>query len=152
MPPEIHGVRDRLSQAGIELPGVSSPVSRYVPMRVFGKLAFCAGVTSDGKRGSVEIDATIEDALEASASAAKRQLAYIEQAIGSLDEVSEVLRLTGYVACAPGFVHMPAVLDVASGIFLAAFGEAGQHARSAVGVASLPLGELVELEAVLVLK
>lgn len=152
MPAAVHGVRERLSSAGITLPEVSPPASRYVPLKRFGELAFCAGVTSDGNRGTVGIDATLEDAVEASVIAAKRQLAYIERAIGSLDLVSEVLRLTGYVACVPGFVDMPKVLDAASEIFLTAFGEVGSHARSAVGVAGLPLGELVELEAVLVLR
>ncbi|MCU1656717.1 MAG: Endoribonuclease [Pseudonocardiales bacterium] len=145
-------VRTRLAAAGLDLPVVDAPRSRYVPMRISGAIAFCAGVTSDGMTGTVGVDATTEQAVLAAEHAALRQLAYIESELGSLDAVHAVLRLTGYVACATGFGDAPVVIDAASAVFLTAFGDDGRHARSAVGVAGLPLGALVELEAVLALR
>jgi enamine deaminase RidA (YjgF/YER057c/UK114 family) len=145
-------VRDRLTAAGIELPEVRPPSQRYVPMRRYGQLAFCAGVTSDGIYGTVGLGATLEDGEAAAAIAACRALSYIENEVGSLDAVADILRLTGYVACVPGFREVPLVINAASDILLTAFGEQGRHARSAIGVASLPVGALVEIELVLSLR
>jgi enamine deaminase RidA (YjgF/YER057c/UK114 family) len=142
-------VRSRLQAAGLELPPVTAPRSRYVPLRCHGGVAFCAGVTSDGLTGMAGDGCPVGRAREAAQLAALRQLAYLEAGLGSLDEVADVLRLTGYVACVPGFGRTPEVVDAASEVYLAAFGpEHGAHARSAVGVAGLPGGALVELEAV----
>jgi enamine deaminase RidA (YjgF/YER057c/UK114 family) len=141
-------VRARLAAARLELPAVAAPRSRYVPLRRHGDLVFCAGVTSDGVTGLAG-ECAIELARAAARVAALRQLAYLEAGIGSLDAVTGVLRMTGYVACTPGFGGTPEVIDAASEVFLAAFGPAsGAHARSAVGVAGLPGGALVELEAI----
>jgi enamine deaminase RidA (YjgF/YER057c/UK114 family) len=142
-------VRGRLAAAGIELPEVLPPSQRYVPLRRYGQLAFCAGVTSDGIFGTAGLDATIEDAQAAAAIAACRALSYVEQELGTLDAVADVLRMTGYVAAVAGFGDVPLAINAASDILLTAFGDAGRHARSAIGVASLPMGALVEIELVL---
>jgi enamine deaminase RidA (YjgF/YER057c/UK114 family) len=145
-------VRGRLKAAGIELPEVQPPSQRYVPLRRFGQLAFCAGVTSDGIYGTAGLDATVEDGHAAAANAACRALSFIETELGTLDAVQDILRLTGYVACVPGFTDVPLAINAASDILLIAFGDAGRHARSSIGVASLPEGALVEIELVLSLK
>jgi enamine deaminase RidA (YjgF/YER057c/UK114 family) len=144
-------VRGRLTAAGIELPEVLPPSQRYVPMRRYGQLAFCAGVTSDGIYGTAGLDATLEDGQAAAAIAARRALSYIEKELGSLDLVDGILRMTGYVACVAGFPAVPLAINAASDILLMAFGDAG-HARSAIGVASLPDCALVEIELVLAVK
>jgi enamine deaminase RidA (YjgF/YER057c/UK114 family) len=146
-------VRSRLIDAGLALPGVDAPRSRYVPLRVHAGVAYCAGVTSDGMTGVVGDDATVEEAMLAARHAALRQLAYVESGLGSLDVVADVLRLTGYVCCRAGFAGTPDVVDAASVVYLNAFGpDHGRHARSAIGVAGLPGGALIELEVVLALR
>jgi enamine deaminase RidA (YjgF/YER057c/UK114 family) len=149
---ETSQARARLSQAGIELPEVLLPAARYVPMRRYGRLAFCAGVTSDGIYGTAGVDATAQDGQAAAELAARRALSYVENELGSLDAVADVLRLTGYVACVPGFREVPMVVNAASDVLLTAFGDAGRHARSAIGVVALPVGALVEIELVLTLR
>jgi enamine deaminase RidA (YjgF/YER057c/UK114 family) len=140
--------RERLAAAGLALPAVARPTSLYVPVRVFAGVAYCAGVTSDGHVGVVGATAGMPEALAAARSAALRQLAYLEAEIGSLDGGIRLLRLTGFVCCISGFADTPAVIDAASQMYLTALGDAdGAHARSAIGVAGLPGGALVELEA-----
>src|SRR5947209_4204931 len=99
-------VRSRLAAAGHALPEVAAPRSRYVPLRRHGDLVFCAGVTSEGITGLAG-ECAMELARMAARVAALRQLAYLEAGIGSLDAVTGVLRLTGYVACTPGFGGTP---------------------------------------------
>ena len=86
-------VRGRLAAAGIELPEVSPPSQRYVPLRRCGQLAFCAGVTSDGINGTAGLDATMQDGQAAAAIAARRALHYIENELGSLDAVADIMRM-----------------------------------------------------------
>jgi len=106
-----------------------------------------------GEVGIVEsVDATVEDARGAARVAALRALAYLQQQIGSLDQVHGVMRLTGYVSCGPGVTDTPHVIDAASDVLTTAFGERGRHARSAVGVSSLPGGALVEVELIVALE
>ncbi|MDT5286618.1 MAG: hypothetical protein QOF88_1507 [Mycobacterium sp.] len=145
-------VEHRLAAGGMVLPEVAPPVSNYIPARRLHDLVFCAGVTSEGATGTVGVDATVEDARGAARVAALRALAYLQQQIGSLDQVHGVMRLTGYVSCGPGFTGTPQVIDAASDVLIAAFGERGRHARSAVGVSSLPGGALVEVELIVALE
>ncbi|MBB5161238.1 RidA family protein [Mycobacterium sp. AZCC_0083] len=145
-------VEHRLAAAGMMLPEVAPPVSNYIPGCRFHDLVFCAGVTSEGATGTVGVDATVEDARGAARVAALRALAYLQQQIGSLDQVHGVMRLTGYVSCGPGVTDTPHVIDAASDVLTTAFGERGRHARSAVGVSSLPGGALVEVELIVALE
>lgn len=145
------GVEDRLAGLGIELPPVPSPVASYIPVVVSGGLAFVAGqiplvegeLLARGKLGA-ELDA------EAGADAARRcaiqALSALRAELGSLDRIRRIVRLTVFVASAPGFTDQPKVANGASDLLGEVFGELGKHARSAVGVAELPLGAPVEVE------
>lgn len=147
-------VRQRLEAAGYQLPDAPSALGRYVPARLAGGLLFTAGqlpvrngslITS----GLVGEEVPEEVAHECAAIAALNALAAASTVV-SLDEVKAVVQVVGYVASAEGFLRQPAVVDGASEVVLAAFGEeAGRHARVAVGVAELPLGAPVEVSLVL---
>lgn len=139
--------RTRLAAAGWTIPEPYVVRSEYVPTRLHRDVLYCAGLTSplQGRAGD-EVD--VEHAQAAARQCALLQLAAIEQALGTLDRVASVLRLTGYVYARPGFAETPKILDAASEVFLTAFGEAGRHVRSAVAVAGLPGGASVELEAI----
>lgn len=141
-------VRQRLEDAGIALPAYVAPRSQYKPIRRFGDVVYCAGVTSDGITGRVSADGDLEHARAAARLCACRQLAALEACLGALEQVAVVLRVTGYVACEDGFTQTPEVMDAASEVFIAAYGEAGQHVRSAIGVRALPGDCTVELDLV----
>jgi enamine deaminase RidA (YjgF/YER057c/UK114 family) len=118
--------------------------------RTSGQLPRIDGVlTCLGRLGD---DVTVEDGREAAAVCALNALAVLEVALGSLDRVQRVLTVTGYVASAPDFHKQPAVIDGASRVLAAVFGEAGRHTRSAVGVAALPRGGAVEIEVTVAVK
>lgn len=147
-------VAGRLRLLGRELPGVPRPAGSYVPAVVSGALVFTAGQlplvggepTLTGKVGG---SVSAEEAREAAVVCALNALAAVESVeSGTLDRVARVVKVTGFVASAPGFNGQPGVLNGASELLGAAFGEAGVHARSAVGVAELPFDAPVELELV----
>ena len=145
------GVEDRLAGLGIELPPVPSPVASYIPVVVSGGLAFVAGqiplsegeVLVTGKLGA-ELDAVA--GADAARRCAIQALAALRAELGSLDRIRRIVRLTVFVASAPGFTDQPKVANGASDLLGEVFGEPGKHARSAVGVAELPLGAPVEVE------
>jgi enamine deaminase RidA (YjgF/YER057c/UK114 family) len=142
----------RLRDLGIELPEVVTPAGAYVPAVRSGSLVFTAGqlpvvagrLVSTGKVGA-EIDAG--EAAGLARSCALNALAAVHALVG-IDAVRRVVKVTGFVASAPGFTEQPAVIDGASALFGEVFGDAGGHARSAVGVAELPKNAPVELEIV----
>jgi enamine deaminase RidA (YjgF/YER057c/UK114 family) len=142
----------RLRDLGIELPEVVTPAGAYVPAVQSGSLVFTAGqlpvvagrLVSTGKVGA-EIDAG--EAAGLARSCALNALAAVHALVG-IDSVRRVVKVTGFVASAPGFTEQPAVIDGASALFGEVFGDAGGHARSAVGVAELPKNAPVELEIV----
>lgn len=145
-------VEQRLRELGYELPQVPKPAGSYVPAVRSGALIFTAGQiplaggepTHTGKVGDA---VSVEEAQEAAATCALNALAAIESAEpGSLDRIRRVVKVTGFVASAPNFNGQPAVLNGASELLGAALGEAGVHARSAVGVAELPFDAPVEVE------
>ena len=140
----------RLAELGIRLPPVAAPVASYVPavrsgQQVYtsGQLPFVdGGLRRTGKvGGSVDEEAAAQDAKICTLNA----LAAIDDLVG-LDSVARIVRVVGYVASAEGFTGQPRVVNGASELLGKIFGEAGQHARSAVGVAELPLGAPVEVE------
>jgi enamine deaminase RidA (YjgF/YER057c/UK114 family) len=137
----------RLAAAGWTIPEPYVVRAQYVPARLHREVLYCAGLTSP-LRGRVGDEVDVRHARAAARQCALLQLAAIDQALGSLDRVASVLRLTGYVYAQPGFAESPEVLDAASEVFVTAFGEAGRHARSAVAVAGLPGGASVELEVI----
>lgn len=142
----------RLTELGIELPPVATPVAAYVPAIKVGQQVWTSGqlplidgtLTSTGKVGA---EVTEADATRAARQCALNALAAVHDLVG-LDNVARVVKVVGYVASDPEFVNQPAVINGASELIGEVFGEAGAHARSAVGVQSLPLGAPVEVELV----
>lgn len=141
----------RLTALGIELPPVPAPVAAYVPSRKTGNLLFVSGQIpfADGKlmaTGRVP-DLVSQDTAKACArQCTLNGLAVVREALGSLDRVAKVVRVGCFVASEPGFGGQPGIANEASELMLAVFGEAGRHARAAVGSVSLPLNVPVEIE------
>ena len=137
------GVEDRLAALGLKLPDAPAPAANYVPYVVSGGLAFIAGQApvADGKYqsvGRVGAEVTLEQAQAAARLCALNVLAQVKAAAGGdWSRVTRCVRLCGYVSSAPGFFEQPKVLDGASDLVVQAMGEAGKHARSALGVAAL---------------
>ena len=144
-------VEARLRDLGIQVPALPPPVAVYVPAVQTGNLVFASGQTPtiDGVlqvQGRLGDNVSIEDGQRAARLAALNCIAEVRGLLGSLDRVARVVRLTGFVASAPGFNQQPAVINGASQLIEEIFGEAGRHARSAIGVAELPGGAPVEVE------
>ncbi|MGV8874815.1 MAG: RidA family protein [Rhodococcus sp. (in: high G+C Gram-positive bacteria)] len=141
---------DRLAELGIELPEVVPPLAAYVPAVHVGSLVYTSGqlpivdgnLTSVGKVGS---DVSVDDATAAARICALNALAAVHALVG-IDSVTRVVKAVGFVASASGFIGQPGVINGASNVIGEIFGDAGKHARSAVGVAELPLGASVEVE------
>ncbi|MDP9328359.1 MAG: RidA family protein [Actinomycetota bacterium] len=143
-------ILQRLSELGLELPAVPVPVASYVPVTVAGGLAFVSGQIpmSEGRPlavGTLGSDVTVAEAQHAAAQAALQAISALRVALGSLDRVKRVAQVTVYVAAIPGFLEHPEVANGASELFIGVFGEAGQHARAAIGMSSLPRGASVEV-------
>jgi enamine deaminase RidA (YjgF/YER057c/UK114 family) len=141
----------RLTTLGLALPPPPKPVASYVPAVRSGTLLFLSGILpmKDGKpawTGKIGRDLTVEQGVEAARLACLNALAVVKAEIGSLDAVSRIVRLGGHVASAEGFTQQPAVVNGASDLLVAIFGDAGRHARLALGAYELPLGAAIELE------
>ncbi|MEY9842965.1 RidA family protein [Streptacidiphilus sp. MAP5-3] len=138
----------RLEAAGIRLPEAPKPVASFTPCRVDGDLAFVSGQIADGVRGRVGADIDAAGAIEAARQCAINVLAQLQAGLGSLDRVAALLKLTVFVNSVPEFEEPHVVANGASDLLIELLGEQGRHARSAVCVASLPLGAPVEVEAI----
>jgi enamine deaminase RidA (YjgF/YER057c/UK114 family) len=146
-------VADRLAELGLTLPAVAAPVASYVPAVRTGNLVWTSGqlpfvdgsLAATGKVGA-EVDAG--RAQELARVCALNALAAVAAEVGDLDRVRRVVKVVGYVASAPAFFGQPGVVNGASDLLSEVFGDAGRHARSAVGVAALPLDAPVEVEVV----
>jgi enamine deaminase RidA (YjgF/YER057c/UK114 family) len=143
-------VSDRLAELGITLPPVAAPVAAYLPAVRTGDLVYTSGQlpTVAGEMaatGRVGAEVSTEDAVAAARACALNALAAVDALVG-LDAVRRVVKVLGFVASAPGFTDQPVVVNGASELLGDVFGPAGQHARSAVGVAELPKGAPVEVE------
>ena len=144
-------IEQRLIELGIVLPEAASPSFNYVPVTLHRGLAHVAGqlpkvdgeVRVQGKAGGA---VSLETARGEARICILQGLACLKQALGALDRIERVLKVTGFVASAPGFNDQPKVLDAASDLLGEILGEAGRHARSAVGVAELPRNAAVEIE------
>jgi enamine deaminase RidA (YjgF/YER057c/UK114 family) len=147
-PPEGPGPERRLAELGLELPTLRPRVGLYEGWVLAGDLLFLSGQGADGWVGRLGADLTVEQGRKAARDCALNLLAQARDALGDLDQVGQVVKLVGFVACTPNFTAVPAVVDGASALLVELFGERGRHARSAVGVAALPLGFAVELELV----
>jgi enamine deaminase RidA (YjgF/YER057c/UK114 family) len=145
----------KLQQLGIQLPTPPAPVANYVRAVRVGNLLFLAGHgphTADGKIayvGKVGRDVSVEDGARAARLVGLNLLASAREALGSLDRVKRVVKVLGMVNSAEGFGDQPKVINGFSDLMVEVFGEAGRHARSAVGMAALPFGISVEIEMIL---
>jgi len=147
-------IETRIAEMGIALPAAAAPAANYVPFMRSGNLLFTAGQLPlrDGKlasTGLVGADLDVVAGQDTARQCAINILAQAKAALGSLDSVARIVKITVFVASAPGFTQQHLVANGASDLLAEVFGEAGQHARSAVGVASLPLDAPVEIEAII---
>ena len=141
----------RLEELGIDIPAVAAPVANYVPAKTTGNLLYTAGQLPfvDGAlvaTGKVGAEVTATEAVELARICTLNALAAAQSVLGSLDRITQVVKVNGFVASAPDFIGQPGVLNGASELLGEIFGDIGIHARAAVGVAVLPLDAPVELE------
>jgi len=147
-------VTARLQELGLELPAVAAPVAAYIPATVNGDLVWTSGqlpfvagaLPGTGKVGDGDGQVTAADAKEYARTCALNAIAAAAAAVGGVDRLTGVFKVTGFVASDPSFTGQPGVINGASELLGEVFGEAGAHSRSAVGVAVLPLDAPVEVE------
>jgi enamine deaminase RidA (YjgF/YER057c/UK114 family) len=144
-------VETRLLQLKLELPQPPKPLAAYIPAKQTGSLVFTAGQLPmvNGElisKGLLGQEVEIDEANKAARVCTLNALAAVKGVIGDLDRIKQIVRVVGYVASVPTFTQQPAVVNGASELLLEIFGEAGKHARSAVGMAVLPLNASVEIE------
>ena len=149
----MSAVEDRLAELGLTVPEVAKPLAAYVPAVRSGGLVWTSGQlpTVAGEMqatGKVGAEVSVEQAAELARLCALNAIAAIKGVVEDLDQVERIVKVVGYVASAPSFFRQPAVVNGASELLGAAFGEAGKHARSAIGVAVLPLDAPVEIEVI----
>ena len=145
---------EKLTSLGLALPEAPKPVATYVPAVQTGNLLFLSGVLPmrNGQlafTGKLGRDLTVPEGIEAAKAAILNALAIAKQELGSLDRITRVVKVVGHVASADGFAEQPQVLNGASDLLVAIFGDAGRHARVATGAAELPRGAAVEIEVIL---
>ncbi|MBB6465109.1 RidA family protein [Aminobacter carboxidus] len=147
-------IEKRLSDLGITLPAAAAPAANYVPFMASGNLVFTAGQLplKDGKliaTGLLGRDVDVEGGKEAARQCAVNILAQAKAALGDLEKIKRIVKISVFVASSSDFTEQHLVANGASDFLVAALGERGKHARSAVGVASLPLNAAVEIEAII---
>jgi enamine deaminase RidA (YjgF/YER057c/UK114 family) len=140
-------IETRLQTLGHTLPPPLAPVANYLSTKVSGTLLLVSGRVSRA-RGEVGSDLTVAQAAVAARDTVLDLLAIIKQDIGTLDRIASIEQLRGFVRSAPGFVQQRAVIDGASDLLVALWGESGRHARTATGAAQLPFGAAVQLDMV----
>ena len=142
-----------LAALGHTLPEPVAAVANYVPTLIFGNFLYVSGQISVGPEGPLKgrlgTDLDIEDGQNAARLCCLNILAQAKAALGSLDRIGQVIRLTGYVNAAPDFIDHPKVINGASDLMVEVLGERGRHTRAAVGVSGLPLGVAVEIDAII---
>ena len=147
-------VEKKLADIGLTLPTAATPVANYIPFVRVGSLLFVSGqicLDASGKlvaKGQLGASVSLGDGQKAARACAANLLAHVKSAVGDLDNVVRVVRLSGFVNSAPGFPDGPKVLNGASDVMVAAFGDKGRHARTTVGVAALPNEAAVEVEGI----
>ncbi|WP_336987468.1 RidA family protein [Altererythrobacter aquiaggeris] len=146
-------IEEKLASLGIVLPQPAAPVASYVAavehsgvLYVSGQLPFVGGNLITGKLGD---DTSLEHGIDAARACGLMILAQAKAVLGSLDRVERVIKLGGFVNCVPDFTDQPKVINGASDLMFEVFGDAGRHARAAVGVPALPLGAAVEVDAII---
>lgn len=149
----MHPIEARLAELGVTLPDAPAPAANYVPFVAVGNLLHVSGQISQGPEGFIKgrlgADMTVEQGAEAARRCAISLLAQVRRACnGDLSRLVRVVKLTGFVNSTPDFTDQPKVINGASDFLVAALGDAGRHARSAVSAASLPFGVAVEIEGI----
>ena len=144
-------IENKIKDLGLQLPEPPKPLAAYIPAKQVGNLVFTAGQLPivNGQiilKGLLGQDVEIDPAYNAAKICTLNALSAIKGVIGDLDKIKQVVRVVGYVASVPTFTQQPAVVNGASELLLEIFGENGKHARSAVGMAVLPLNAAVEIE------
>jgi len=144
-------ITERLRALDISLPEAPQPLGAYIPSVKAGNLVFVSGTLPlrEGKvlyPGKLGLEVSLEEGVAASRIALLNSLAILRQELGQLERINQIVKLGGFVASAPGFSQQPLVLNGASNLLFELFGEKGRHARSAVGVAELPLNAPVEID------
>lgn len=144
-------IEDKLKQLSITLPIPPKPAGSYIPVVISGNLAFVSGQIpmQDGKvlyTGKVPSERSIEEAQSAAKMCAINLLAQLKSNLGSLDKITKIIRVSGFVNCTPEFSEQPKIINAASDLLFEIFGEKGKHSRIAVGVSSLPLNSTVEID------
>ena len=149
-------IDQRIAALGLSLPEPAAPVAAYVPVveagglaHVSGQIPFIGGELVKGRLGE---DMSLEQGIEAAQACGVMVLAQFKAALGSLDRVERIVKLGVFVNSTPAFTDQPKVANGASELMVAVFGDAGKHARSAVGVPALPLGVAVEVDAVVAVR
>ncbi|MEZ0260554.1 MAG: RidA family protein [Alphaproteobacteria bacterium] len=146
----------RLAALGITIPDLAPPVANYVPFTISGKTLYISGQLPGAggqmTKGHLGKDVSLEDGQKAARVCAINIVAQAKAALGDLDKISRCLRLGGFVASTPEFTDHPKVVNGASDLIVEVFGDAGKHARAAVGVSALPLGAAVEVDAIFEIK
>lgn len=147
-----HDVESRLAALGLTLPAAPAPAANYVPSVISGSMLYVSGQVSQVNGaliiGRLGEDMSTEQGAEAARACALSLLAQAKAAVGDFSRIQRVVKLTGFVNCTPEFWDQPKVINGASDLMVAVLGDAGRHARSAVGSSSLPLGVAVEIEAI----
>jgi enamine deaminase RidA (YjgF/YER057c/UK114 family) len=144
----------KLAQIGVAIPTPAPPIANYVPSVRVGALLFVSGqlcLDAGGQlvaKGKLGDGVSIADGQKAARACAANLLAHVKAAVGDLDNVVRVVRLGGFVSAVPAFVEVPKVVNGASDVMVAAFGDQGRHARTAIGVASLPNDAAVEVDGI----
>jgi enamine deaminase RidA (YjgF/YER057c/UK114 family) len=145
-------VDKKLAELGIVLPTPAAPVANYVPFVRTGKLLVVSGqlcFDADGKlvaKGQLGGAVSVEDGANAARACAINLIAHLKSALGDLDKIARVVRLGGFINSAPGFGDGPKVMNGASDLMVAVFGDKGRHARTTIGVSALPMDAAVEVE------
>lgn len=146
-------IEERIAELGLELPSPPTPAGSYVPVIIeenmvylSGQIPLQSGIIPDIFKGKVTSILSIETAQDAARVCTLNALSHIKSALGTLDRVRRVIRLSGYVNSDPDFTNQPKVINAASDILTDIFGDAGKHTRLAIGVSSLPLDSAVEIE------
>ena len=150
-------IESKLAELGLALPEAMAPVAAYVPVVIAGNLAHVSGqisIAADGTllRGRLGDDMDVAAGQEAARRSALMIVAQLKKAVGDLAAIKRIVKLGVFVQCTPDFTDQPEVANGASELLLALFGEAGRHARAAVGVPALPRGVAVEVDAVVELR
>jgi enamine deaminase RidA (YjgF/YER057c/UK114 family) len=143
----MSGVEDRLHALGLVLPPPKAPVANYVGTKQSGDLLFVSGRVSQ-RRGEVGTELSVEEAAMAARDAMLDLLAIIKHDIDDLDRIVSIEQLRGFVRSSPSFTEQPRVIDGASDLLIALYGDAGRHARTATGAVQLPFGAAVQLDLV----